>query len=133
MALAWRSVDNRSAEPSILSNPLQLRAAIEMAVLFQLALVAVFYVREWLGDPGMLPAGFLLGLTDVDALTLSMTRGALNRSDIDVACRAIALGIVANSLLKAAIAVAVGKGAFKWLAGASLTAMATTGAAAFAF
>lgn len=78
-------------------------------------------------------SGFVLGLTDVDALTLSMTRSVASRVPVELACRAIAVGIVANSLMKSAIALAVGTRRFKWHAGGSLVAMAAAGAAALLF
>ena len=101
-----------------------------MTVLFQIVLFAVFYVRAWLGDAGLMASGFVLGLTDVDALTMSMTRSVASNVTIELACRAIAVGIVANSLMKAAIAITLGTPAFKWRAGGSLLAMAAAGAAA---
>jgi uncharacterized membrane protein (DUF4010 family) len=130
LALAWRSLRGSEVEPSTLKNPLQLRNAIEMALLFQAVLFAVFYMRAWIGDQGLLASGFVLGLTDVDALTLSMTRSVSTGTAIDAACRAIAMGIVANSLMKAGIAFTIGKGRFAWQAGGALVAMAAAGAAA---
>jgi uncharacterized membrane protein (DUF4010 family) len=130
LALAWRSLHREDVEPSTLRNPLQLRNAVEMALLFQFVLYAVHYMRDWIGDRGLMATGFVLGLTDVDALTLSMTRSVARNVTIEVACRAIATGIIANSLMKAAIAVAIGVPRFKWQAGGSLLAMAAAGAAA---
>jgi uncharacterized membrane protein (DUF4010 family) len=130
LLLAWRSLRDRHTAPSMLKNPLQFRAAIEMALLFQVVLFAVHYMRTWIGETGLLATGFVLGLTDVDALTLSMTRSVTSGTSIEAACRAIAMGIVANSMMKAGIAVVVGSGRFKWQAGAALAAMATAGAAA---
>jgi hypothetical protein len=51
-------------------------------------------------------------------------------TSIDAASRAIAIGIVANSLMKAGIASAIGSGRFRWEAGGALLAMAAAGAAA---
>lgn len=130
MLLAWRSLRGSHAEPAPVKNPLQLRAAIEMALLFQVVLFVVHYMREWVGNTGLLATGFVLGLTDVDALTLSMTRSARAGTSIDAAARAIAIGIVANSLMKAGIAFAIGTGRFRWEAGAALLAMAAAGTAA---
>ena len=93
-------------------------------------LFAVYYARAWVGDAGLQASGFVLGLTDVDALTLSMTRSVSTGTAIDSACRAIAMGIVANSIMKAVIAGAIGSGRFAWQAGGSLAAMAAAGAAA---
>lgn len=119
------------AKPSTVKNPLQLLSAIEMALLFQVVLFAVFYVREWMGESGLMASGFVLGLTDVDALTLSMTRSVSGGTTVDAACRAIATGIVANSLMKAGIAITLGGARFRWHAGLSLLAIAAAGAAAF--
>jgi uncharacterized membrane protein (DUF4010 family) len=130
LALAWRSLRGAKAAPSKLRNPLQFRSAIEMALLFQVVLYLVFYVRNWIGDAGLLASGFVLGLTDVDALTLSMTRSVANGTTIEAACRAIAMGVIANSIMKAGIAVVIGTGRFRWFAGAALGAMAAAGAAA---
>ena len=74
-------------------------------------------------------SGFVLGLTDVDALTMSMTRSVASQVSVEVAGRAIAVGIVANSLMKCGIALAMGSPRFKWQAGGSLLAMAGAGAA----
>jgi uncharacterized membrane protein (DUF4010 family) len=132
LGLAWRSLRGSDVEPSQLKNPLQLRNAIEMALLFQVVLFAVFYMRGWVGDAGMLASGFVLGLTDVDALTLSMTRSVASGTTIESACRAITAGIIANSLMKAGIAVVIGTRRFAWQAAAGLIAMAAAGAAALA-
>lgn len=129
LALAWRSLHREEVEPSTLKNPLQLRSAVEMALLFQVVLYAVHYMRAWVGDQGLMATGFVLGLTDVDALTLAMTRSVASDVTIELACRAIATGIIANSLMKAAIAAAIGEPRFKWQAGGSLVAMAAAGAA----
>lgn len=133
VALAWRSLRGATAAPTKLRNPLQFRDALEMALLFQFVLFAVFYMREWIGDAGLMASGFVLGLTDVDALTLSMTRSVSSQVTIELACRAIAIGIVANSMMKAAIAIAIGNPTFKWRAGGSLIVMAIAGAAALLF
>lgn len=132
-ALAFRSLHGTTAVPGTLRNPLQFRDALEMALLFQLVLVAVYYVRVWVGDAGTIASGFVLGLTDVDALTMSMTRSVATGVPVVLACRAIALGIVANSLMKSAMAITLGAARFKWQAGGALLAMAAAGAAAIAW
>ena len=130
VGLAWRSLRGSQSEPSTMRNPLQLLSAVEMALLFQGVLFAVHYVRMWIGEIGLLVSGFVLGLTDVDALTLSMTRSVASGAAVEGACRAIAIGIVANSMMKAGIAITLGKKRFAWQAGAALLAMAAAGAAA---
>jgi uncharacterized membrane protein (DUF4010 family) len=112
------------------TNPLQLKSAVELTLLFQVVLYIVYYVRQWVGDAGLMATGFVLGLTDVDALTLSMTRGVATGISIEMACRAILMGIIANSIMKAIIAFAIGTRRFGWQAGAALIAMAAAGGTA---
>jgi uncharacterized membrane protein (DUF4010 family) len=109
--------------PPDVKNPLELRAAIEMAVLFQLVLYGVSAAQSYIGSAGVVVTGFILGLTDVDALTLSMARSA----DVitpAVATRAIAVGILANTLLKGAIAIVIGNRRFARYVCFALGAMA---------
>ena len=129
LALAWRSLRDVEGEAAPLRNPLQLRDALEMVLLFQVVLYAVYAMKTWVGEVGLMASGFVLGLTDMDALTMSMTRSVGSDVPIQLACRAIALGLVANSLMKATIAIALGSARFKWQAGGSLLAMAAAGAA----
>lgn len=112
---------------SSMQNPLELRSALVMAALFQVVLFAVFYMRAWIGDRGMLATGFVLGLTDVDALTVSMAHNISVGISLDTAARAIALGIVANTLMKAAISVSLGRGPFRVRTTAALASSATAG------
>jgi uncharacterized membrane protein (DUF4010 family) len=55
-------------------NPLQLSAALQMAALFQVVLMAVYAARALWGTSGVFTSAAVLGLTDVDALTVSMAR-----------------------------------------------------------
>ena len=132
LAFAWRSIREVEGQATLLRNPLQLRDALGMALLFQIVVYGVYYMKSWIGDVGVMASGFVLGLTDMDALTMSMTRNVGGDVTIQVACRAIALGIVANSLMKCAIAVVIGSPRFKWQAGGSLLAVAAAGAASLA-
>jgi uncharacterized membrane protein (DUF4010 family) len=129
LALAWRSMRGSRGSRSELKNPLQFRAAIEMAAIFQIVLFVVHFIRMRMGEGGLLAGGFVLGLTDVDALTLSMTRSVATGTTIDAACRAILMGIIANSLMKAAIAITIGERRFAWQTAVSLAAMAAAAAA----
>ena len=83
-----------------LRNPLQLAAALQMAILFQAVLMAVYLVREAWGQSGVFTSAAVLGLTDVDALTVSMARGVAQTVSPAVAATAIAVGVLANTAMK---------------------------------
>ena len=101
-------------------NPLELGAALQMAALFQGVMFAVYWAREWGGGAGLVTSGAILGLTDVDALTVSMARAYS-----DPAARmALLAGVTANSVLKMGVAVTTGAGRFRRLAGIGLGLLA---------
>jgi uncharacterized membrane protein (DUF4010 family) len=105
------------------SNPLQIGPALQMAATFQVVLFAVQLVRRLFGDTGLLVSGAVLGLTDVDALTISMARTSANGVDAKVAAQAITIGILANCGLKTAIALIFGTPEFRRFTSAALAAM----------
>ena len=113
-------------------NPLQLTDALRMAALFQVVLMTVDIARRLWGNSGILTTAALLGLTDVDALTMSMARGVSGTASLDLAARAIAVGVTANTALKLACALTFGAGPFRAIAGGTLTAMLCAGIAALA-
>jgi uncharacterized membrane protein (DUF4010 family) len=106
------------------ANPLGLRAALQLAGLFQIVLFAVHGAREIWGDLGLAVSGAILGLTDMDALTISMARSADEPLAILVAAQAIALGVLSNTLFKMAITLGLGRGTVRSLGSAGLAAAA---------
>lgn len=123
----------RPGEPANgdVGNPLRLLPAIQMAVAFQLAMLAIPLVQRWMGSAGVLASAAVLGLTDVDALTVSMTRLAHGGDAVALAARAIAIGILANTALKLTIVLVVGERRFAREAGLGLVALG--GASALGF
>ena len=114
------------------SNPLQVMSALQMAALFQVVLFAVYAVRAHWGETGVLFSGAVLGLTDVDVLTISMAKSAEGQITIPVAAQAIAIGILSNTIMKLLLGVAIGKGRFRILMPAWLALMAIASAASIA-
>ena len=114
-------------------NPLQLPAALQMAVLFQAVLMAVYVIRDAWGQSGVFTSAAVLGLTDVDALTVSMARGVALTASPDVAATAIAIGVLANTAMKLGLALVFGAPRFRAIAGGALALMlvATGGALLF--
>ena len=114
-------------------NPLALKSALQMAVLFQGVLFLVHVAQETWGDLGLVVSGALLGLTDMDALTISMARSASEPSAVLAAAQAISIGVVSNSVLKSAVSVVIGRGAVRTLAAMGLIAMGLAIAASLWF
>lgn len=122
VGLRTTAVDEAESAP--IRNPLQLGTALQMAAMFQVVLFALHEVRQRFGGTGLRWSAVLLGLTDVDALTASMATQVGDGLALDVAASAIAIGIVANTVLKLGLAVAIGRGRFRLIVGAGLAAIA---------
>jgi uncharacterized membrane protein (DUF4010 family) len=104
-------------------NPLQLAAALQMALLFQGVLMAVYAVREFWGASGVFTSAAVLGLTDVDALTVSMARDVAQTMSPAIAAAAIALGVFTNTMMKLGLALFFGSRGFRMTAGGALALM----------
>lgn len=112
-----------------LSNPLQLGPALVFAVVLTVLFVLVPAVGEWLGDVGVVALAALSGLTDVDAIGISLARGAGKSVVPELAGTAIVVAAISNTLVKAGISVLVSKGVLAgWsgvvLLGASVLSLA---------
>ena len=104
-------------------TPLRLGPAIRMAAAFQGAILLVGLMRGAWGESGLYVTASLLGLTDTDALTVSLSRpgGVLAA---ETAARAIAVGVASNTLVKLGVALALGTARFRRVAGAGLATLA---------
>lgn len=112
----------RSESPA--ANPLNIWPALQMAATFQIVLFGVLLAEQTFGSSGLIASGAVLGLTDVDALTISMTKSTASGVTPELAAQAIAVGILANSAMKAAIAAVLGTHEFGRRTGSVLAAMA---------
>ncbi len=103
-------------------SPLRLGSAILLALGFQAVLMAMSLVRDRFGDIGVLASSALLGLTDMDALTMSMSRLAAD-DGVRLAATAMAIGVLANTILKLSVVVVLGAGEFRRRASLGLLAL----------
>ncbi len=109
--------------PGDTGNPLQLGPSLQMALMFQAVLFGVSLMRMWFGPAGLLASGAVVGFTDMDALTVSMAQSASRGVGAALAARAIGVGIISNSVLKLALASALGGATFRRQAGLAMAAM----------
>ncbi len=123
LVIGARTSQATHAPESSPRNPLQLTSALQMAMLFQVVLMVVHIARERAGAAGVFTSAALLGLTDVDALTVSMTKDVAEMLSPAIAAPAIAVGVMSNTGMKIALALAFGSARFRVLTGCALALM----------
>ena len=120
-------------ETPALSNPLSLKTAIKFALIYAVVGLLVKAATQFdLMQHGLLPLSFVSGLTDMDAISLSMA-GNLTSGHVPLtlATHAIIVAAIANTLLKGAFAVSLGSTVLRRQTTLVLGATAAAGLAAF--
>lgn len=112
-------------------SPLRLASAIELAVALQLVLMVLVFVRARFGTDAVLASAALLGLTNVDALTFAMSRLGTSPDTIALAAKAIAIGLVATTIWKGILGLALGAPRFRPIIGLGVLALAGAFGAGF--
>ncbi len=122
----------RSGDPGEvpLRNPFELGPALKFGLLLAAVMVLAQAFKAWLGHTGIYLLAGLSGLSDVDAITLSLA--GMARSDLaaHVAVDAIVLAAMANSVVKGGMALAIGGRAMGWRVAAGMGASIVAGALA---
>lgn len=91
-----------------LNNPFSLWSASKFAGLFAVVLVLVAISRQAFSASSVIWVGWLAGLTDVDAITLSMSDFAKTPGMSSIAIQAIISAVLANTLVKCGLAAGLG-------------------------
>jgi uncharacterized membrane protein (DUF4010 family) len=91
------------------NNPAELKGALGFTVIYGLVLFASAAVNEHFGEAMLYPVAVASGLTDVDAITLSVGRlFSESRIDADTAWRVIFVASLSNLAFKAGIVATLG-------------------------
>lgn len=111
----WRS--NRTvetAEVTVGNNPFELSEAIKFGALFAVVVFVASAAQVYFGQAGLYLAGALAGLTDVDAIALSMADLALSNPESQgAAARTIVIAVISNTLVKSGMVLWLGAPALR--------------------
>jgi uncharacterized membrane protein (DUF4010 family) len=104
-----RKGDQQTHEVSSGQNPIDLGQAIKFGLLFGAVTFVAKTAQVYFGDTGLYVAGALAGLTDVDAISLSMANLAnATPADLGPAARTVLIAVISNTLVKGGMAVFLG-------------------------
>jgi len=97
----WFSNESMGSEPEIeVKNPFNLPMALKFGALLGIILLLSAATKEWFGDEGIYILSLVSGLADVDAITLSLSRLALDDLSANVAVMGIIIASATNTLVK---------------------------------
>ncbi|GLR15734.1 MgtC/SapB family protein [Portibacter lacus] len=90
-------------------NPAQFKSALIFGALYGIILLGVAAAKDYLGQEGLYIITIISGLTDVDAITLSLSN-TLNRGEIEAsfAWKLILIASLSNLLFKGILAAVLG-------------------------
>jgi uncharacterized membrane protein (DUF4010 family) len=130
-AMLYRSSIKREASHGEvpLKNPFYLAQSLKFGLVYAVVLVVAKAAQLYLGQVGVLAGSVIAGLTEIDAITLSLTELHARGMSAETAALGIALASVTNTLVKAAIAVVLGGRALGKLVGLGLLVTLVAGAA----
>ncbi len=92
------------------ANPFELGPAIKFGLLYAAILLVSKAAQTYLGDTGVYLSSVAAGLTDVDAITLSLAElgGQADGVSLSIAAQAIVLAAMSNTVVKGGIVLATG-------------------------
>jgi uncharacterized membrane protein (DUF4010 family) len=109
LVLRRRATATERASVSAGSNPFELGQAIRFGLLFGVVTFAAKAAEVYFGEGGLYLAGALAGLTDVDAIALSMAQlAAGDAGHLEAAARTILIAVLSNTAVKGGMAIVTG-------------------------
>ncbi len=108
----WRRERAGRQQPVTFRNPFGFWSVVGFAIFLGLVVVLGRALGEGFGAAGAIVGAFALGLADVDAVTVSITRLAPQPLSLQDATFAILAAVLSNSLSKLAIGAVVGRSRF---------------------
>ena len=124
--LSRRYAPTDVGEPELKQNPLELQSAVMLGGLMVMILLLAEWLRQWFGESGLYLLAALSGLTDVDAISLLLSRLSVAGTIPEtVAASGVLLAVTVNNAVKTSLAFGIGRKALGIrVAGAMLMSMA---------
>lgn len=112
IAAFWRTGGEDTPQEVTFRNPFGFWSVVGFALLLGAIVLAGRALGESLGAAGAIAGALALGLADVDAVTVSMTRLTPQPLSLPDAALAILAAVTSNNVAKTVIGVVAGRGAF---------------------
>lgn len=110
----WNITGKEESDDIPLANPFSIMPAVKFGLLYAAIVLITRFISITAGDNGVYVVSVLSGMTDVDAITLTMSNLSKSSPDkMHQATVAITLAAFSNTILKFIMAFAIGSRKFK--------------------
>ncbi len=106
--LWYVSRNGKKSEPLNLENPVELATAIKFGAFLAVVMVLANALKNWFGNSGVYSLAAFSGISDVDAITLSLSRMARSELSHQIASHGIILAAIVNTIVKGGMAIFIG-------------------------
>lgn len=129
----WRESAGSDAGGELpIRNPFEISPALRFGALLAVVMLLAQALEHWVGDTGLYALAMASGLTDVDAITLSLAGMAGSGTTLAVAATGIVIAAIANTVFKALLVIFVAGNGLAWRVGGSALVMIAAGAGVLA-
>jgi uncharacterized membrane protein (DUF4010 family) len=130
----WKITGREKTDDVPLSNPFNIMPAVKFGLLYAAIVLMTRFISVVAGDSGVYIVSVLSGMTDVDAITLTMSNlSKQDPSKLNQAAVAVTLAAFSNTMMKGIMAFAIGSGNFRKGIAAGFAVIITAGCAALFF
>jgi uncharacterized membrane protein (DUF4010 family) len=131
MAIALRKSSEEAIAAVPLRNPIELGSALGFAGFLALLFILIRAFETWFGNAGIYGLSALSGISDVDAVSLSLAQATKGNLPLSVGATGIAIAAMVNTAVKAVLASVIGGWKLaRWCASILILALLTSLAAA---
>ncbi|MCS0377779.1 MgtC/SapB family protein [Vibrio diabolicus] len=105
----WRRSEVEQIEQSNKqTNPLALQSALFFGLVLAVIMLLAHALSDWFGNAGVLILSALSGITDVDAISLTLGRQSMQTLSVTTAALGILIAASVNTIVKMGMVIAIG-------------------------
>lgn len=125
--ILWR--ENKQAPTTSISagSPMELGNALIFGAIYLGIVLMVFYADKFWGTAGLYVSGIISGFSDVDAITINMSKFVERTQRVPVAASVVVLASLSNNMVKLVISLIRGDARLRKQIGITITLVLISG------
>ena len=125
--ILWRKRNEPATTSIAAGSPIELGNALIFGGIYMGILLMVFYTDKFWGTTGLYVSGIISGLSDVDAITINMSKFAENTQRLNAAASVVILASLSNNVVKLVISLVRGDSRLKMQVGVAISTLLISG------